>query len=125
MTDDEFDRWISTYIEHQGLDEVSNGENDPRFWAIDAFSRLNDEDPELCWKAILEILRRKPGNKVLGVLAAGPLEDLIGYHGPGFIDRIETEARTNPDFRYLLGGVWESSSADVWKRVVRARGEVW
>jgi hypothetical protein len=60
---------------------------------------------------------------VLGVLAAGALEDLIQFHGPNFIGHIEAESRRNPAFRRLLGGVWRSSTPEVWARVQRARGE--
>jgi len=125
MTDDEFERWIAAYIARQASDAIPGPDNDPQFWAVDTFFRLNDEDPALCWKAILEILGRKPGDKVLGVLAAGPLEDLVGCHGPAFIDRIDAEARRNPDFRSLLGGVWQASTPEVWQRVLRARGRAW
>ncbi len=51
------------------------------------------------------------------MLAAGPLEDLIEYHGPDFIGRIEDEARRSAIFRELLGEVWESSTPEVWGRI--------
>jgi hypothetical protein len=63
------------------------------------------------------VLARKPSDAVLGSLAAGPLEDLIRYRGPTFIDRIEDGARRNTAFRALFGGVWGSSTPDVWNRV--------
>jgi hypothetical protein len=55
--------------------------------------------------------------EVLGVLAAGPLEDLIHDKGDDFIERIELLARRDPAFRLLLRGVWESGSPAVWERV--------
>jgi hypothetical protein len=123
MTEEDFDNWIAAYIDRQEREEIPVDGGGDLFWAVDKFFCYNDEEPELCWQAILEILRRKPSNKVFAILAAGPLEDLIQYHGTDYIDRIEIEARTNPDFKHLLGGVWESSSPAVWKRVVFARGE--
>jgi hypothetical protein len=57
---------------------------------------------------------------VLGALAAGELEDLIEYHGPAFIERIEQEAARDPRFRCLLCGVWRSSTPQVWARVLAA-----
>jgi len=125
MTADEFEEWIAAYIERQDVEKEPDHEDDSLFWAVDKFMDLNDEDPELCWKAILEILRRKPNDKVLGMLAAGPLEDLIEYHGPEYIEQIEAEAKINPDFRNLLGGVWESSTPEIWARVSAVRGEPW
>ena len=82
----------------------------------------NAED---CWATILEILVRNPPRQVLRVLAAGPLEDLIHHVGPEFIDRIELQARRNPAFRQLLGGVWACSTPDVWARVEAVRGAAW
>lgn len=124
MNEIDLHTWVSAWIHFQDTWD-SKGENHPLFWAAEKFFELNDRDPELCWKAILTILSRKPSTKVIGSLAAGPLEDLIQYHGPEFIDRIEEEARKNPDFRHLLGGVWESSSPAVWARIEEARGQPW
>ena len=84
-----------------------------------------DEAPEEYFAAILEVLRRNPGDKVLAVLAAGPLEDLINHHGPQYIERIEAESNINPQFRRLLGGVWEGSTPEIWACVERVRGEPW
>jgi hypothetical protein len=78
------------------------------------------EQAERCWACILRVLEKSSDENVLGALAAGALEDLIHHHGPLFIDRIEFEAKHDPQFRALLGGVWESSTADVWARVQRA-----
>jgi hypothetical protein len=59
-------------------------------------------------------------------LAAGPLDDLLAAHGSALIERIETEARRNPAFNLLLGGVWQNTmSPDVWGRIQAARLEVW
>jgi len=46
------------------------------------------------------------------------IEDLLSMHGDKFIDRIEAEARTDPSFAKLLGGVWKSQMSDqLWERV--------
>ncbi|MDB5762941.1 MAG: hypothetical protein JWQ21_1936 [Herminiimonas sp.] len=116
----DFEKWIAAYIEVQeSVDEFD--EKHPLFWAIIRFWDLNDEHPGLCWKAILEIVDRKPSLKVIGMLAAGPLEDLIHHHGHEYIDRIESEAKNNPDFKRLLDGVWESSTPEIWSRVEAIR----
>lgn len=82
MTNEEFGDWVSAYIERQGGEREPPEDNDPLFWAVLMFMDLVEESPELCWQAILAILARKPNEKVLGILAAGPLEDLINDHGP-------------------------------------------
>lgn len=77
--------------------------------------------PELCWATILHILAvigPDVSNRLFAVLAAGPLEDLLSNHGQALIDRVEAQARSNPSFALLLGGVWESSiDEDVWARM--------
>lgn len=93
---------------------------------------LPDEQPELAWAAIKQIVGRYPNaellsaedteaKQVVGRIAAGPLEDLLGYHGEDFIDRIEEEVRCDPRMRWALNGVWQfSMSDDLWSRVQQA-----
>jgi hypothetical protein len=54
----------------------------------------------------------------VGLLAAGPLENLPSYHGDVFMDRVEVLAHSNPRFAFLLGGVWRfQMSEENWNRV--------
>ena len=79
------------------------------------------EYPEHAWQGILATLADARVKPHLGVLAAGPLEDLLSYHGPAFIERVEREAALNPQFASLLGGVWQFEMADeIWARVQAA-----
>lgn len=84
--------------------------------------------PELAWLSILAVLEHlgpDVEDQRFAVLAAGPLEDLLDQYGEAFIGRVEAEARRNPAFALLLGGVWRSSIAqNVWDRmgVVAKRG---
>jgi len=119
LSTDEMREWVDGYIAAQNSQSAKN--DDENHWAIQKFFDLEMDHPDLCWKAILNILHREPDEAVLGILAAGPLEDLIHYHGDRFIDEIELEARQNPAFRHLLGGVWESSSPEIWNRILEAR----
>ncbi len=120
LSKEEMNHWVDGYIEAQ--EQYKN--SDENFWAIERFFELEMDYPELCWEAILQILHRNPSKKVLSVLAAGPLEDLIHNHGVIFINSIEKEARINPDFKNLLGGVWESGAEEVWNRVLKARDNI-
>ncbi len=73
-------------------------------------------------KAILEI---EDDPNVLGLLAAGMLEDLIPEEDGPVIDAVVAEAGRNPKFRHLLGGVWfYGMSPEVTERLMQARGEV-
>jgi hypothetical protein len=91
-----------------------------------SFGGAAQTSPEIAWLAIVELSRQSLSNKQIEVLAAGPLEDLLAYHGAAFIDRIEKESRVYRAFRDLLGGVWRSSISDeVWRRVEFIRAEPW
>lgn len=82
-----------------------------------------EDEAEAVWRFILKVVAKRPNDWTLGMLAAGPLEDLIGGYGPAFIERMETEARRDAVFRWTLHGVWPSSTrADLWARIERARG---
>ena len=127
MTRDEIDAWANAYISVQENSEVVSPDN-PLWWALERFmpgSPIRRANAEDCWLAILEILVREPPPKILSLLAAGPLEDLIDDYGPEFIERIETESRRNPSFRRLLGGVWQSSTPEIWARIQSAQGQRW
>ncbi len=82
-----------------------------------AFDLIYD-DPETLWLLILAIHRKDQSVAIQQVLSAGPMEDLLAEHGDVFIDRVEVEARRDPSFAKVLGGVWQNSMSDeVWKRL--------
>jgi hypothetical protein len=82
------EEWASAYIAFQ-QDGRSSNENHPLWWAAERF--MQDPGAEDCWSAILAVLAKNPPDSVIGMLAAGPLEDLIHQAGPQYIDRIELE----------------------------------
>ena len=84
-------------------------------------------DPEAAWQAILRVLEHELSGKQIALLAAGPLESLLAWHGEQFIDRVEAEAKRNPAFADVLGGVWRHEMPEhIWKRVEKARnGKTW
>jgi hypothetical protein len=88
---------------------------------------LQYNEPETLWLLVLEIHHRDQSIAVQQVLSAGPIEDLLAQHGEAFIDRVEAEARIDPRFAKLLGGVWQNSISDaVWNRVQAIRdGRGW
>jgi hypothetical protein len=82
-----------------------------------------EEHPERAWEAILKLVEDSNAHCYLGQLAAGPIEDLLSYHGQQFIERVETTARTNPIFASTLSGVWKfTMSDDIWARVQAVKG---
>src|SRR5207249_9413511 len=88
------------------------------WWAFDEVDTLCRQSPDAAWNFILAALARDRSDEILGMLSAGPLEDLIARHGALLIDRVEAEARRNPLFANLLGGVWQNTMPDdIWARV--------
>jgi len=96
---------------------------------------LVDDDPALAWEAIKAVVSRyidddlfsgrSEAQRVVGNMAAGPLEDLLDKHGPQFIEIVEAEARHDRRMVWTLGCVWQSSMPDeIWARVQRAAGNV-
>jgi hypothetical protein len=70
---------------------------------------ITNNEPDRMLDMILEVLKIETNERMLGYLAAGPLEDVIGMNT---IDRVEREAAANKSFRRLLGGVWYYSAPD-------------
>jgi hypothetical protein len=96
------------------------------FWAYDELSGMSLDQPREAWRAILTIVSRNPGPKVIELLAAGPLEDLLVENGRLVIDEIERRAQSDSNVAMLLGGVWQSEmDLEVWKRVEKARSGKW
>lgn len=84
---------------------------------------LPEQQPELAWAFILEVLTQQPSEEVLGVLSASLLEDLLTDHGPGFIQRVEAQAKASSVFKRLLGQVWlDPEDTPVWRNVYSIAG---
>lgn len=91
-------------------------------WVDEALALAVTHDPDYALEIILGINQSDLPNHKRAILAAGPLEDLIAYQGVVTIDRIEEEAKRDPSFASLLGGVWQSATIDdVWKRIEACR----
>ena len=117
---------VKTWIEHYHKWRSQDKMPEETLWASVKLDKIVDYDPELAWELILQILATVRSDKIYPVLAAGPLENLLVYHGEKYIERVEKQARQDPAFNMLLGGVWRNSIAkDVWRRVEKARKTVW
>jgi len=98
--------------------------NDVHAWAPECVAELILESPNLALDFILQALPLFETDEDVAVLAAGPMEDLLGYHSESLIDRIEAEAAENGRFRLLLSGVWGRNNVriEVWRRLQKAIG---
>lgn len=62
-------------------------------------------------------------DRILGILAARPPEDLLAERGDQFIDRVETPSRRDEQFRKLLGAVWRNAISEKnWLRIRAVAG---
>jgi Family of unknown function (DUF6869) len=109
------------WIKAEESDENSSDQN---HWAVDSVIDLPLERKyDELWRFIKYVHAQNPSNKVVEVLAAGPLEDLLAGSGDTYIDEIATLARKDPSFKNVLGGVWQNSmSESLWTKVKDIRG---
>ncbi len=112
--------WIGAYTK-----EERNG--DDLHWAVECVMNLTyKSNYDDLWNFIKHTYKQDIPQKIISILAAGPLEDLLSKAGEKYIDDVEELARNDPRFNYLLGGVWQNeTSAEVWMRVLKARNEAW
>jgi hypothetical protein len=107
------DAWIAF---HQAADGTP--EHEAMFWAWERVGDLCSKEPEEAFAFILVVLAHGRSDRILANFAAGPLEDLLAQHAHRMIERVEEEARSNPQFAHLLGGVWQNAIPDdVWRRI--------
>ncbi len=100
------------------LVERDSAEFKAHFWAYRRMSYLTRYLPQKAWRLILLILSSDQSARIMGRLSAGHLEDLLARHGAEIIPLVEAEAKRDPSFAKLLGGVWKNRMTDeVWDRV--------
>jgi hypothetical protein len=128
-------RVADDWIELQRYDDVEKAPEAvfERGWVL---NDLAYDEPELAWDVIksvigryddTEVFNEQPteARRILGMTAAGPLEDLLANHGPRLIERVEDEAKRDRRMSWALGCVWKNSMTDdVWTRVQRAAGGI-
>jgi hypothetical protein len=112
--------WIELYYLPEDAPE-----REDKFWSYERLSELIQEDPEAAW-SVIQIIRREGSDLILSNLGAGPLEDLLVAHGDQFIDRVETLAEQDAQFRKLLGATWQNSMPPgLWRRIKAVAGPTW
>lgn len=117
---------VDAWILAQDAEEHSV-QYEENYWAIAyVLDWDSPADEERLWEFILKTHHRDKSDEVVGMLAAGPLENLLSSAGAKYIDRIEQLAKDDEKFNYLLGGVWKLGCPDdVWERLLKARKETW
>ena len=126
MEEMDLNKIVNAWIASESAEDGSP-DRESNFWAIEHVSDWSfKREGEHVWQFITAAYKRDLSDKAFSSLAAGPLEDLLAKQGPEFIERVEELARKDPQFKYLLGGVWRNAMTDeVWQRVQAARHDVW
>ena len=88
-----------------GGDRKERLEADEWFWAwIDVDHAVRIPTPRT-FELLLALVGSSKDEEALAYVGAGPIEDLINWHGAAFLDQIEEAARRNQAFRRALAGV--------------------
>ncbi len=117
MNRDETLELARAWITYWNAPEESS-EREALSWVSEREWDLVRHSPQEAWQLILAVLERDKSIEIQEVLSAGPLEDLLAKHGESMIATVEAEARSNPYFARLLGGVWRNAmSESIWVRV--------
>jgi len=75
-------------------------------------------DPNRALAILFAIMQLTEDQKVLGALAAGPLEDFLGVHGETYLETIRSLALEHQRLREVLDGVWQGSMPkNVWRKI--------
>lgn len=116
------DSWIR--YQQAALRQRSGVDEEADFTPVKVVSELSRSDPQSAVALIRSVLAKVSDEEVLAVLAAGPLEDVLGKHGPEVIDEVEKLAHQDHRFRELLFGVWRNTvDSATWERIERLRLE--
>lgn len=96
-------------------------ETDEVFWAHEGLYELCETAPRDALDLINYVVNSTDDEFLLANLAAGPVEELLCFHGQLLIEEIERTASTSYKFRSLLRNVWKNEiNEQVWERVQRA-----
>ena len=115
----------AAWVEVTSRSDLARERDDDWSAMFDFQHELVGDDPLGALELVKAILDIEDNPNVIGLLAAGMLEDLIPEQNGPVVDAVVAEAERNPGFRRLLGGVWfYGMSPEVTERLEQARGEV-
>ena len=92
--------------------------------ASDIALHLPYESAEAAWAFVDRVFAKTTSTKVLGLLAAGILEELIALDGANSLHVLRGMLERYPILAEVLHGVWQGDTPDaVWQEVLRLRSE--
>jgi len=101
MSDHTYEELVQAWIRFSKADRSSE-EYEKHFWAFSTLLELLREDPNQTWQFIVDVWARDQSHKTISYLFAGHLEDLLSYHGPEIIEKVEQKAKADPKFANAL-----------------------
>lgn len=91
-------------------------EEETDFWAVEKLLELVFEQPQRAWKIILKINAQTSSHPLReyldGIVAAGPLEELVHAHGKWMIGQVEKRACADERLREQLGHMYLREDLD-------------
>ena len=101
---------VDSYLRHYALKEEQD------FWAFDEVNQIVRRDPAAGWRLTRLLVDKASSDEALAYVAAGPLEDLLAFHGPTVIDDVAVAARADERLQLALTGVWLNRASPIWER---------
>lgn len=110
--------WISLH-----LAEKDSPEYESEFWAFERLDQLIHNKPNEALRVIFEISVTTDSEEIHGYLGAGPIEDLMLYHGEQVIEDLAAKAKAEPKFKVALRSVKiEKEDTKAWGRFYEIAG---
>jgi len=116
------DQWIAEILS-TSVPTESDGHDETAESASDIALHLAYRSTEAAWAFVERVLVKTTSTKVLGLLAAGILEELITLDDANSIPKLRGLVERHPVLAEVLNGVWQGDTSDAtWQEVLRLRG---
>jgi len=113
ISDELLEKFIKNWFAEIDLDDEDNTPFGQDVVLMNFFA-----SDEFQWQFIIKAFEFAYDANHLSVMAAGPVEHLLAFHGEKWIDKIEDESSANENFAWMMTSVWQHKmSDDIWNRV--------
>lgn len=102
------EQWVHHVLDiNKGIETGSD--QDLYFNATIILDELCKKNVDEAWSVITEIFENNANKEiVMDNLAAGPLEDLLVYHGAEVINLVKKYCGSHSSFKEVVSGVWRN-----------------
>lgn len=105
--------WINFCYASEESAEKENG-----FWAFDEVVSLTELHPQGALSLISLVIELDHSEKIVANLGAGPLEDLLVYHGDSCINKVVQKINEDENWKRVAQNVWQNAMSDrVWQQL--------